>query len=95
MEQKIQEIIEENGAKNTGKLRIFDNTLSETFEFKVSLQQHSTYISLDLIIDIFFSGKVDFKINADIHPAFPPPTTITLSFIMKLITTLYRKKINI
>ena len=51
--------------------------------------------TLDLIIDIFFSGKVDFKINADIHPAFPPPTTITLSFIMKLITTLYRKKINI
>ena len=28
MEQKIQEIIEENGAKNTGKLRIFDNTLN-------------------------------------------------------------------
>ena len=27
MEQKIQEIIEENGANNTGKLRIFDNTL--------------------------------------------------------------------
>ena len=27
MEQKIQEIIEENGAKNAGKLRTFDNTL--------------------------------------------------------------------
>ena len=28
MEERIQEIIEENGAKNAGKLRIFDNTLS-------------------------------------------------------------------
>ena len=36
MEQKIQEIIEENGAKNTRKLRIFDNTLMQ-------IQQRNIY----------------------------------------------------
>ena len=44
MEQKIQEIIEENGAKNTGKLHIFDNTLVFSVKLIISVAGFDRFI---------------------------------------------------